>query len=33
MLFYGASSVAALANPLTKRRQEVKAEMDAMKEA
>eukprot|EP00438_Fugacium_kawagutii_P034533 Skav213823 [mRNA] locus=scaffold1987:622634:625730:+ [translate_table: standard] len=31
VLIYGAAFVAALANPLTKRRQEVKAEVDAMK--
>eukprot|EP00435_Cladocopium_sp_Y103_P017563 s3291_g4.t1 len=33
VLIYGAAFVAALANPLTKRRQEVKAEVDAMKRA
>ena len=33
VLLYGAAFVAALANPLTKRRQEVKAEVDAMKKA
>eukprot|EP00438_Fugacium_kawagutii_P026663 Skav231870 [mRNA] locus=scaffold54:60269:62960:- [translate_table: standard] len=33
VLIYGAAFVAALANPLTKRRQEVKAEVDAMKGA
>ncbi|CAL1151758.1 unnamed protein product [Cladocopium goreaui] len=31
VLIYGAAFVAALANPLTKRRQEVKAEVDAIK--
>eukprot|EP00435_Cladocopium_sp_Y103_P020186 s3291_g4.t3 len=33
VLIYGAAFVAALANPLTKRRQEVKAEVDAIKKA
>ncbi|CAK9091723.1 unnamed protein product [Durusdinium trenchii] len=33
VLIYGAAFVAALANPLTKRRTEVKAEVDAMKRA
>ncbi|CAL1151757.1 unnamed protein product, partial [Cladocopium goreaui] len=33
VLIYGAAFVAALANPLTKRRQEVKAEVDAIKRA
>mmetsp|Transcript_36101 Transcript_36101/g.59137 ORF Transcript_36101/g.59137 Transcript_36101/m.59137 type:complete len:109 (+) Transcript_36101:69-395(+) len=33
VLIYGAAFVAALANPLTKRRQEVKGEVDAMKRA
>ncbi|CAJ1429080.1 unnamed protein product [Effrenium voratum] len=31
VLIYGAAFVAALANPLTKRRMEVKAEVDSMK--
>ncbi|CAJ1429083.1 unnamed protein product [Effrenium voratum] len=31
VLIYGAAFVAALANPLTKRRMEVKGEVDAMK--
>ena len=31
VLIYGAALVAAIANPLTKRRQEFKAEVDAMK--
>eukprot|EP00440_Ansanella_granifera_P029772 gb/GFBE01032339.1/.p1 GENE.gb/GFBE01032339.1/~~gb/GFBE01032339.1/.p1 ORF type:complete len:114 (+),score=26.39 gb/GFBE01032339.1/:1-342(+) len=33
VLIYGAAFVASIANPLTKRREEVKAQVDAMKKA